>query len=202
MLPTTDLLQHNLYLLSRWSANNRLTVNRVKSLYLRLGKGVDGRTYTLAGKPLHPTPTKNLGVISHCDLKSVNNMSKLYGNGLRMLWALKRSFCIWPEEIATRLCHHKPGGRVQITRLLSDHMWRGAMTGTCSACGHQAHPQFARCAVRRPMETTRAVHPVGLLVYSWPHYHSSGIVSESLPHAEATTFPCVPNSTRGHCYKL
>ncbi|CAH8558438.1 unnamed protein product [Dicrocoelium dendriticum] len=79
-------------------------VNPAKSVFMSLGKGADGRTYTLDGQTLYPTPSvKDLGVLSRYDLKSVDNTNRLYRNGLRMLWALKRSFCTWSEEVATRL---------------------------------------------------------------------------------------------------
>ncbi|CAH8566009.1 unnamed protein product [Dicrocoelium dendriticum] len=98
------LLQQDLNRLSTWSAEVLLPVNPAKSVFMSLGKGADGRTYTLDGQTLYPTPSvKDLGVLSRYDLKSVDNTNSLYRNGLRMLWALKRSFCTWSEEVATRL---------------------------------------------------------------------------------------------------
>ncbi|CAH8638517.1 unnamed protein product [Dicrocoelium dendriticum] len=103
-LDDCDILQQDLDRLAVWSAEVHLPVNPVKSLFMSLGKAVHDRTYTLDGQPLHPTPSvKDLGVLSRCDLKSVDNTNKLYRNGLRMLWALKRSFCTWSEDVATRL---------------------------------------------------------------------------------------------------
>ncbi|CAH8657915.1 unnamed protein product [Dicrocoelium dendriticum] len=99
-----DLLQQDLDRLSTWSAEVNLPINPAKSQFMRLGKYDHGRTYTVAGQPLHPAPfVRDLGVLSRCDLKSIDNTNRLYQNSLRMLWALRRSFSTWSEEIATRL---------------------------------------------------------------------------------------------------
>lgn len=71
---------------------------------MSLEKSGDGRMYTLASQPPYPTRSvKNLGVLTRFDLTSLDNTNNIYGNGLHMFWARKRSFCIWSEEIATRL---------------------------------------------------------------------------------------------------
>ncbi|CAH8633181.1 unnamed protein product [Dicrocoelium dendriticum] len=71
---------------------------------MSLGKGADGQTYTLDGQLLYPIPSVDgLCVLSRYDLKSLDNTKRPYRNGLRILWALRRSFGTWSEEVATRL---------------------------------------------------------------------------------------------------
>ncbi|CAH8517265.1 unnamed protein product [Dicrocoelium dendriticum] len=99
-----DILQQDLDRLSMWSAEVSLPINSAKSLLLCLGKGGAGRSYTLDGQVLHPTHcVRDLGVIQRYDMKSLDNTDNMYRTALRSLWALKRSFCTWSKEIATRL---------------------------------------------------------------------------------------------------
>ncbi|CAH8478195.1 unnamed protein product [Dicrocoelium dendriticum] len=99
-----DILQQDLDRLSMWSAEVSLPINSAKSLLLCLGKGGAGRSYTLDGQVLHPAHcVRDLGVIQRYDMKSLDNTDNTYRTALRSLWALKRSFCTWSKEIATRL---------------------------------------------------------------------------------------------------
>ncbi|CAH8436181.1 unnamed protein product [Dicrocoelium dendriticum] len=97
-------LQHDLERLSTWSTEMQLPLNASKSEFISITRRPATRSYTLDGQLLHPnTSVRDLGVLSRHDLRSLENTEKLYRAGLRMLWALRRSFSTWSEETVPRL---------------------------------------------------------------------------------------------------
>ena len=97
-------LQLDLDRLQDWAARNNLPVNPKKCCTMHIGGQGPPREYHIHGVTLNvASSVKDLGVITSDDLKTRQHTSKARAAGLKMLWALKRSFTNWSPAVFTLL---------------------------------------------------------------------------------------------------
>ncbi|OON14999.1 hypothetical protein X801_09203, partial [Opisthorchis viverrini] len=97
-------LQLDLERLVAWSSERGLPINPAKLEYICLEKPTSYRVYHLDGQKLKSVSSiRDLGVQIRYDLKSKDHTSAVYKKSLRILWALKRSFSMWTEELVLKL---------------------------------------------------------------------------------------------------
>ncbi|CAH8587463.1 unnamed protein product [Dicrocoelium dendriticum] len=204
-LNVCGLLQHELDNLLTWSAEVNLPINPAKSQFMRLGKREHIRTYTVAGQPLHPASfVRDLGVLSRCDLKSIDSTNRLYQNSLRMLWALRRSFNTWSEEIATRLF-------VSIIRPMIEYgspAYGLIKLGEIEKLERVQHVATRLILNLRGMPYEDRCKKLGLYTLAYRRLRVDLIMTHRILHL--SDYPMLrqllhlrtPSSTRGHRYKL
>ena len=99
-----NLLQEDLNVIEQWATSNRLPVNPDKSSVMRIGHGGLAPHYAMNGTPLQVTDcTRDLGVLIQGNLKTGSQTQSARAKGLRVLWALRRTFTCWSPRVFLKI---------------------------------------------------------------------------------------------------
>ena len=100
----STILQSDLDVIASWAKEMKLPINPDKSQLLLIGGNTPISSYTLGSVDIPAVTTvRDLGIMVRGDLKTSDHTAKARKGGLRMLWALKRSFKDWSTIAASRL---------------------------------------------------------------------------------------------------
>jgi hypothetical protein len=97
-------LQNDLDTIAAWADEMKLPINTTKSQLISIGKTETINQYTLNDISIpREKSVRDLGVMVRGDLKTHDHTLKARKSGLRMLWALKRTFKEWSATSVPRL---------------------------------------------------------------------------------------------------